>query len=231
MSGLLAFLVKAAGSPLRFKLVGRENLPGKGPAIVIANHLGEVGPIAMMITFPIRLYPWIITDMMEAEKAPEYLYQDFIEPVWKLHGRLGRLTAKVVGRIAVWLLNGLDGIPVNTQVTSIRQAFTRSIQLLLDGKWLLIFPEKPLEKPDPVTGIRPLSTGYTWLCQIYRRKTGKGLPVIPTLVHAKSKQILIGEPIELAFTSSPRQDLIQARYPIEEEMQKLYFKAENRQAD
>ncbi len=231
MSDLLAFLIKVAGAPLRFKLVGRENLPGQGPAIVVANHLGAVGPIAMMITFPIRLYPWIITDMMEVEKAPDYLYLDFIEPVWKLHGRFGRVVAKVVGMISTWLLKSLDGIPANVQVSSIQKAFKKSMLFLMNRKTLLIFPEKPLQAPDPETGIRPIATGFTWLCQMYQRQTGNSLPVIPALVHARRKVIRVGKPVELTFSDHPRQDFAVFKNLLELELKNLYREVEHSNHD
>jgi len=61
------------------ELQGWENLPERGPAVFIGNHLDALGPIAAVSSIPLRLYPWIIADMVDETKAAAYLNQDFTE--------------------------------------------------------------------------------------------------------------------------------------------------------
>lgn len=55
------------------ELVGERNLPRRGPAVFITNHLEAIGPIACCCSIPLRLHPWAVGDMMDREKAAEDL--------------------------------------------------------------------------------------------------------------------------------------------------------------
>jgi 1-acyl-sn-glycerol-3-phosphate acyltransferase len=194
--------------------------------IIVSNHVGEVGPIAMMLSMPFQLHPWSISDMTDKMRAPDYIYKDFIQPVWKLKGWFGNWVAQVVGRIATMLINGLGAVAVDKQSISIQKAFKTSMELLLDGKSILVFPEEPFLAADPKTGIKPFAAGFTWLCHLYQQETGKTLLVIPAAVHAGKKTILLGEPFTFTFHEYPKMDIARAEMLLEREVKKLYTQLE-----
>ena len=68
-------------------LIGEANLPKNEPAVFVANHLATSGPIGATCTLPMRIYPWIVADMVDREKAAEYLLWDFIERTLRLNPR------------------------------------------------------------------------------------------------------------------------------------------------
>jgi 1-acyl-sn-glycerol-3-phosphate acyltransferase len=220
--------VRIIGYPFRFKVLGTENFPKNSPMIIVSNHVGEVGPIAMMLSMPIQLHPWSISDMTDKLRAPDYIYKDFIQPVWKLKGWFGNWVAQVVGRIATMLINGLGAVAVDKQSISIQKAFKSSMQLLLEGKSILVFPEEPLLTADPKTGIKPFAAGFTWLCHLYEQKTGKTLWVLPAAVHAGRKAILLGEPRTFTFNQYPKREIARAEMLLECEIKKLYLQLDSR---
>ncbi|MHB8779196.1 MAG: hypothetical protein ACYC6R_15770, partial [Anaerolineales bacterium] len=59
------------------EVMGEEILPEQGPAVLVANHLDALGPIAVVSCVPRRLHPWVVADMLDAKLAPEYLRWDF----------------------------------------------------------------------------------------------------------------------------------------------------------
>src|SRR5512143_2294759 len=59
-------------------LVGRENLPRGEAFIVVGNHAGALGPIAITSSIPRRLWPWVIHEMLEWDAAAAYLCEDFV---------------------------------------------------------------------------------------------------------------------------------------------------------
>lgn len=65
-------------------LLGKERLPRKGPAVLVANHLNARGPIAVITSLPCRVHLWAAGDMMDREKAAAYLNMDFVEPQLRL---------------------------------------------------------------------------------------------------------------------------------------------------
>ncbi|MFH1084988.1 MAG: hypothetical protein V1772_04420, partial [Chloroflexota bacterium] len=66
---MLGHLVYAAfrlgGATFRFRLVGRERLPGGGPCLLVGNHARSVGPIQAVLALPLRLYPWAVADNLD----------------------------------------------------------------------------------------------------------------------------------------------------------------------
>jgi hypothetical protein len=97
----------------RGKLIGRENLPQKGPAVLISNHLSSTGPIACLCTIPLRMYPWSIRDMMDPKLAPAYMSMDFTEKELHLKPPLSTFLSTVICRMTVPVFWRMGCIPVN----------------------------------------------------------------------------------------------------------------------
>ena len=133
-------VARLAGAPFRFQVLGWGRATSL-PALFVANHLGSTGPIEAIISLPVRLHPWVIADMADRRLAPPYLYDDFVAPVWRLRGPLGRAISWLVAQIAVSLIRGLDSVPVRKQNGLFDASFRRSLALLQQGRSLLIFPE------------------------------------------------------------------------------------------
>ena len=104
--------VRWLGAPTRFRLIGLENIQGRGQAIYAGNHLTSEGPIAVILSMPVRFYTWTIAEMLDFERASQYLYDDFVHPTWRLEGWFGGVVAYLVSRISVVLLTGLGSISV-----------------------------------------------------------------------------------------------------------------------
>src|SRR4030065_725158 len=103
-------LARFLGSPFSFDVVGFENIQTPGPAIYIANHLGTIGPIETILSVPVRFYPWIIAEMTDFKRAPEYLFNDFVHPVLHLNGRCGMNFSTLLTKISVRLLRAIGSV-------------------------------------------------------------------------------------------------------------------------
>jgi hypothetical protein len=93
------------------ELVGDENLL-EGPAVFVSNHLGAVGPIAVLACLPVRVYPWVISDMLDNDKSAAYLNQDFVERQLHLAPPFSLSVAKAISKISVRLLRSAGCVPV-----------------------------------------------------------------------------------------------------------------------
>ncbi|HEX7540995.1 MAG TPA: hypothetical protein VF352_02595 [Anaerolineales bacterium] len=83
------------------KLVGEENLPRRGPAVFIANHLDATGPIAIPCSIPLRVHPGVIADMMGKYLAPIWLQADFVERQLHFKPPFSRWLARAICKISV----------------------------------------------------------------------------------------------------------------------------------
>jgi hypothetical protein len=185
----------------RGRTLGSENLPQRGPAIFIGNHSATLGPIACVCSAGVRLYPWIRFEMVDAEHAPACLQAEFVEQDLRLRPPLSAWLAGILAHLTVPLLRGIGCIPVYTSedLSLVRVTLQTSLELLLAGKSLLVFPEKPQWRADPLTHIHRFSKGVLWLVELYYIQTGLPLPIIPFSVHAVHRQICFHPPFNLTL--------------------------------
>ncbi len=222
VNDLLYRSVRWFGTPLRFHICGMENIRGSGPAIYACNHLASEGPIAVILSLPVRFYTWTIAEMLDFQRASQYLFDDFVRPAWHLNGHFGHAVSFLVSRIAVRLLTGLGSISVDRSRGGFAGAFNHSLNLLKQGKNLLVFPEDPKGPLDPKVQMRPFMTGYTWLCYLYYKETGQRLPIYPLAAYPPKRLVCAGKPIFFKPDGDPRQQIRVFGRQVECEVQLLY---------
>lgn len=180
------------------ELVGDENLT-EGPAVFVSNHLGAVGPVAVIASLPVRVYPWVVSEMVDGSKAAAYLREDFVEPQLHLAPPLSLWVAKGIAKISLRLLAAAGCVPV-WKGEQIQGTFEQSVELLCVGKSLLIFPEDPSREVDPRYKMTPFQKGFARLGELYYERTHRALRFYPMAVHLASFRVKVGKPI--AYNSS-----------------------------
>ena len=188
----------------RYHILGAENIVPDRPKIFISNHAGSLGPLSILVTFPVKLHPWVIAEMVDIPRTAEYLYKDFVKPAWHLDGHVGKRLSHLIAPIAVGVINSVAPIPVDRNRGWCREVFHNSLDLLLAGENLLIFPEIPerLENSDPV--IRPFLGGFCWLSHMYQSATGQPLAIQPMAVFPPRRRMILGPPVFLDLSGDPR---------------------------
>jgi 1-acyl-sn-glycerol-3-phosphate acyltransferase len=177
------------------ELVGEENLPRRGPAVFIANHLAATGPIAVACSIPLRVYSWVVADMVDEERAAAWLKWDFVERTLHLKPPISEWVARWLSRVTVPFLRSLGCIPVykgnyDRMVDTLRL----SMDVLQQGKFLLVFPEDLLLPADPETHMKPFQRSFARLGEMYNEVTGKRLEFYPLAVHPTGV-VMVGEPV------------------------------------
>ena len=183
----------------RGRLIGRENLPRSGPAVFVANHLDALGPIACVSEIPLRLYPWIHWKMLSEQESAEFLRVDFVEKTLRLRPPLSRTVSVRLSQVVLPLLRSIGCIPVHRGLEFSRKHITwkASLERLLAGQCLLVFPEDPDFPPDPATGVRKFMHGVLWLADVYYRAAGQSLPYYLAAVHP-SRRMMVRPPLLLS---------------------------------
>jgi 1-acyl-sn-glycerol-3-phosphate acyltransferase len=188
------------------ELIGGENLQD-GPAVIVANHMGAVGPVGICSSLPMRLYPWVLGATVDIVKGPEEVRKDFVEKILRIRPPLSEAVAKGICKISSPLLLSLGCIPVPDTHREQEATFLTSLAILRQGKILLIVPEDPKAEPDPLTGIRPFKRGFLRLGELYYQETGTRLPFYPVAIH-EAGLVIVGKPI----TYNPLNDAKMERF-------------------
>ena len=177
----------------RGELRDQENLPGSGPAVLVANHAGALGPIALCASLRRRLYPWVIADMLDVGLAAPYLRRDFTTRELGLTGWSSTAVSRLLAGVAVGLLQSIQCIAVwNNQ--AVLATYRQSLDYLELGKILLVFPEDPSQPPHAETGMRPFKPGFARLGRLFYSRTGKRLLFLPAAVSRSHRTIQLGVP-------------------------------------
>jgi hypothetical protein len=168
----------------RGKLVGEENLPQKGPAVMVSNHLDSTGPIACLCSIPRRLFPWSVGDMLDLEKAPAYMNKDFTERELHLKPPLSNWLSYLLTRLTVPMLKSLGCIPVHQgNYARMQETLSLSMDVLRRGGFVIIFPKGQSVLEDKNTGICPFEHTFARLGEMVFGETGERLAFHPVAVH------------------------------------------------
>jgi hypothetical protein len=186
----------------RGRLLGKENLPERGPAVFVSNHQESLAPLACVSEIPLRLYPWIHWKMLSDEESVEFLRVDFVEKTLHLRPRLSYSVARGLSSIVLPLLRGVGCIPVHRGEDFARKRITWELSLarLKAKQCLLVFPEDPDCPPDSATGVHQFMHGVLWLADVYYRATGSPLPFYLVAVDS-SRRMKVQPPIMLSPSS------------------------------
>ncbi len=205
------------------ELAGGEHLPERGPAVLVANHLGALGPIAVAASLPRRLYPWIVSAMLDPELAPDYLRIDFVEKEMLLQPPASIWAARALSKISVPLLRAVGCVPVPPEAEGMRGTFEHSLELLLKGSFLAVFPEDPNQPLDPHVRMSPFKKGFTRLGELYYQRTGASLRFYPLAVHAEQRIVQVGEPVAFNPLTAPVRERIRLKDILEGMIHEMYL--------
>jgi len=198
-----------------------ENLPETGPAVFVSNHLGAVGPIAVIASLPIRVHPWVISDMMNKNKAADYLRKDFVEPQLHLTPPASNWVATAISKVSVNLLRSAGCITVH-QGERLLETYKKSVNLLQGEKFILVFPEDPDGDTDPSCQMKPFKKGFTRLGEYYYRQTNCLLSFYPLAVHRESYRVQVGKPVRFNARNSLPNERLRIKKVMEASIKEMY---------
>lgn len=204
------------------EVVNEESLPKEYPVVFISNHAAAIGPIAVMSSLPVRVYPWAISDMMEWNTAAEYLRKDFVEPQLHIPPALSGIVSRLISQLSVRLLRAVECIPV-WRGEKIRETYRVSLEYLVGGRSLLIFPEDPSQPMNETYKMTPFYKGFTRLGEMYYERTNRALFFYPLVVHPEAREIKIGKPVPHNPNNDPIKERIRIKRVLESTIQNLYL--------
>ena len=162
-------------------------------AVVVANHLGSFGPLALMSSLIHNLNPWVVQEVTNLKDCAAYIRRDFVEKELKLRSFVGRELSRIIGRICVRLMSDLKAIPVYRRSREIYKTFEISLNYLKSKKALLIFPENDESKQQDDLCL--LNTGFIRMARWFYETSQKVLTFYPVAINKKVRAIRVGNPI------------------------------------
>jgi hypothetical protein len=205
------------------ELVGKENLQN-GPGVIVANHMGAIGPVGMCASLPMRLYPWVLGGTVDKIEGPENVRKDFVEKILHIQPPMSETIAQGICKVSTPLLLSLGCIPVPETHQEQDEMFRASLVLLKKGKFLLIVPEDPDAEPDLLTGIQPFKRGFLRLGEQYYRETGARLLFYPVAIH-EAGLVIVGKPIAYNPLNDARLERLRMVSLLEQTVKSMHMDA------
>lgn len=167
---------------------------GDEPCVLLANHIGMMGPLYMAGTFPLRenVAIWCNEGVMDRKLMVEYVRHDWW---WKPESKLAPLYNVTLPYIAAAIIPPLmcsaPTIPVYHDARAM-STMRASLKALKEGKHIVIFPEKP---DGYGSHAEHLQMGWLNLCSMYQRATGKSLKMVPVHIDQEARVFRVGKGI------------------------------------
>ena len=175
---------------------GVENIPDE-PCVFVGNHTQMNGPIIAELYFPGENYIWCAGQMMHCKEVASYAFTDFWSFKPKIFHPFFRLLSWLITPLSVLLFNNARTVPVYHD-TRLITTFRRSIELLQEGRGIIIFPEKNA----PFNNILyDFQDKFVDLARFYYRKTKKALCFVPVYNAPTLHRTLIGKPVRFDPTA------------------------------
>ena len=173
------------------EILGLENIP-KTDVVIVANHTQMNGPIVGELFMPKNCYIWCAGQMMHLKEVPSYAFADFWsqKPHWT--HPFFKLLSYIIAPLASIIFNNARTIAVYRD-RRIVSTFKQSVNMLYEGKNLLIFPERD-EKYNNI--IYEFEENFIDIARLYFKKTKRELTFVPMYIAPKLKKAYIGKGIK-----------------------------------
>lgn len=163
------------------------------PVVFVSNHYEIFGPLAMVVSLPLKFRFWSNSIILEPTKHIEKMAPDARRAMPLLP--LGVIRWMLTWLTPVWekAIRCLEPIPVYKQDVGLQRAsIRRSVDCMLRGDHIVLFPETAV--PYYSNGsVTPFHRSFALIGEYYRRATGKQAAFVPVYVDRWRRRITFGE--------------------------------------
>jgi hypothetical protein len=71
------------------------------PAIFVSNHADAFGPLALFLYFPVRLYPWVMFNLMDRQTCARFLKENYFISVLHLPNPIATWISHLIADLCV----------------------------------------------------------------------------------------------------------------------------------
>lgn len=212
------FVARIAKLFWRRKVIGQDNIDRSKASVFTCNHGKTAGPVTAVIYLPVIFRPWINGCMLDRKEATDTMMKTFRDKFNFLGPKLKRCIIHWISGMICHFLNSFEPIPVykgksKESVETIRQ----SVDALVQGYNLLIFPEKPGDRYDEHS-YKEFNTGFAALGKAYFERTGESLDFYPIWSDGKSHSFRIGKPVSFDPANEDRAEKVRISSELKERM-------------
>ena len=203
----------------RYSVEGVENIEKDTSCVLIANHLGPTGPMVTQLYLPIRHRPWAIDYTTQPRACYRHLRDVLFRETMHIFPPFNKLLAALTTLPCLWIMHGARAVPVHRGKKQIRKTFSKSINTLLSGESIVIFPE--INHYQSQDGVKPFYSGFAHLGALHAKAAKKSLPFHPVYIDKGQKIIHIGSAVTYRYGVNYAEETRRVAHLLEERMRAL----------
>jgi len=194
--------------------------------VYISRHMDMHGPIRTMAYLPVQAHVWALSVFVDYKECFEqfstYTFPSRYRwwPAW---------FTKALSDCLAWpltrLMRDMEVVPVYRSQRDILKTMNKSMEYLLQGESLIIFPDIAYSSESAEVG--DLYMGYLHLGRSYYRKTGKPLKFVPMYAPYHDAVLDVGEPLFL----DPEKSYNEEKERVTAAIQNFFLDAARRDGD
>ena len=190
--------------------------PPEGPTVYVCSHGNLRGPLATLCWLPFAVRPWVLHVFTEKETC-QAQYRDYT-----FSQRFGM--PKAAAAAAAWAVSGyvsalmrsLGAIPVYRGSARIRETFRESVDTLLAGDSVLIFPD--VDYTDESGDVGEVYEGFLLLERYWRRASDLPLKFVPLRMDVDGKRITAGKAVCFDRSAQWKMEMQRVKEALRKEM-------------
>ena len=187
-----------------------------GPTVYVCTHSNMRGPLATMSWLPFDLRPWVLHVFVERE-ACRAQYRDYtFSQRFGMPKPLAAAAAWAVSGYVSALMRSLGGIPVYRGLAQIRSTFQKTVEALLAGDSVLIFPN--VDYTDTSGDVGEVYEGFLLLERFWRRVSEKPLWFVPLQLDAAGRRITAREAVTFDRSAGWKPEMHRVKEALRAEM-------------
>jgi len=194
--------------------------------VYISRHMDMHGPIRTMAYLPCQAHVWalsVFVDYRECyEQFSQYTFPSRYRwwPSW-----FTKALSACLARPLTRLMRDMEVVPVYRNQRGVLQTMNKSMEYLLQGESLIIFPDVAYSSESAEVG--DLYTGYLHLGRSYYRKTHRPLKFVPIYAPYHDAVLDVGEPLFL----DPEKSYNDEKERVTEAIQSFFMRAAKNDGD
>ena len=162
------------------------------PVIYVCRHINMHGPFTVLKWLPFDVHPMVLNVFFtQKESYKQYTTYTFSERVGKKKGF--SFKAWISSIFVPKMVKSLGGVPVYRNSNQSIKTFKSSMDVLMKGESVVIFPD--IDYTASYDTISDIYSGFLFIGELYKKKTGKDLKFVPLYIDDENKKIEEREPI------------------------------------
>lgn len=162
-------------------------VPPNEPAIYVCRHLNMHGPFTTLKWLTFDVHPMILNVFFTQKDCyNQYANYTFSERVGKKKKKFN-LKAWFCSIFVPKMVNSLQAVPVCRNSNDSIKTFKVSMEYLLKGESIIIYPD--IDYSSDYNTKSDIYSGFLFLADLYRKKTGKDLRFVPLFVDDENHTI------------------------------------------